>query len=68
MICRHPTLHFDKGGMHVVCPSCKRRWGALDTKPERGGESSVMPDFSAMTDGLTEMDKRHDPLAPRPKQ
>ena len=52
--CRHPHLHFEDGGLHVVC-SCGQTWQAV-------AKNRLTPDFNARSWGLSQLDVRKDPL------
>src|SRR5258706_11487810 len=54
--CRHSDLHFETGGLHVVCSNCGYAWNAVGHHPAR----SVV-DPMARAQGLTEFDTRHQP-------
>ena len=54
--CRHGHLHFETGGLHLVCDDCKYVWAAVGHCPQR-----FIQDIQARAMGFTEQDKRHDP-------
>lgn len=58
--CRHPHLHFENGGLHIICGDCKRAWVAV-LEPYR-----IIQDVMARAQGLTDLDRRSDPSAPPP--
>lgn len=56
--CKHPVLHFEAGGLYLVCKGCKYTWAAVAHCPLR-----IMQDVMARSQGLSELDQRVDPLA-----
>lgn len=54
--CRHPRLHFEAGGYHVVCSGCGHTWNSVGHCPAR-----FIIDPMARAQGLTEFDVRSDP-------
>lgn len=54
--CKHKSLFFDTGGMHLVCHTCQQAWAAVD-------HSRLVFDYAARTIGLTSSDVRTDPLS-----
>lgn len=63
--CRHEHLHFQNGGLHIVCsnPKCKYVWTAVGACPLR-----IIQDVMARGMGLSELDTRSDPSAPYPSR
>lgn len=59
--CNHDHLHFEQGGLYLVCDNCKYTWAAVGTHPMR-----IVQDVMARAMGLTEMDKRSNPMAVKP--
>lgn len=56
--CRHPHLHFEAGGLYIVCKDCKYVWAAVGNCSMR-----IVQDVMARGMGLTELDRRSDPYA-----
>lgn len=54
--CRHKSVFFDTGGMHIVCHTCQQAWAAVD-------QTRLVFDYSARTIGLSSSDVRTDPLS-----
>ena len=54
--CKHAALHFEDGGLHIVCDDCKYTWVAVGKDPYR-----CVHDITARAMGLSDLDKRHDP-------
>lgn len=54
--CKHKSIFFDTGGMHIVCHTCQQVWAAVD-------DSRLVFDFSARSLGLSSSDVRTDPLS-----
>jgi ribosomal protein S27E len=53
--CKHKELHFDDGGLHLVCSNCGQAWQAVN-------KERLVPEFMARGWGFTAMDKRKDPF------
>lgn len=56
--CKHSKLHFEDGGLHIVCSTCKYTWVAV-------GHDSLrcVHDIQARAMGLSHMDERRDPYS-----
>jgi hypothetical protein len=54
--CMHPALHFEAGGLYVVCTGCGQAWQAVN-------KERLVPDFMARGWGFSELDVRKDPLS-----
>lgn len=58
-LCKHQHLHFENGGLHIVCANCGYAWVAVGKNPIR-----ILQDVMARAMGLSELDRRSDPYAP----
>lgn len=56
--CKHDSLHFEAGGLYLVCDNCKYVYAAVGFCPAR-----IIQDTMARNKGLSETDKRCNPLA-----
>lgn len=56
--CKHEHLHFENGGLHLVCDDCKYVYVAVGQCPAR-----TMQDIMARGKGFTELDRRSNPYA-----
>lgn len=61
-VCRHEGLHFETGGLHVVCNGCGQAWTAVMKHPLR---NIFDPTLRAL--GLNEFDERHNPNTTLPR-
>lgn len=60
--CRHEAIHFETGGLHIVCNGCGRAWTSVINHPLRN-----IFDPTARALGLTELDERHNPNLSLPR-
>lgn len=56
--CDHDSFHFEAGGLYLVCDHCKYVYAAVGFCPAR-----IIQDLLARSKGLSEADKRCNPLA-----
>lgn len=56
--CKHEGLHFERGGLHVVCSDCGDMWRAV-IKPH-----GIVLNIAARSQGLNRQDKRRNPAKP----
>lgn len=54
--CKHKKLHFEDGGLHIVCDDCSQAWQALN-------KQRLVPEFMARGWGFSKLDVRKDPLS-----
>ena len=54
--CKHYRLHFEDGGLHLVCSGCGYVWVAVGHDKLR-----CVHDIQARGMGLTNLDHRNDP-------
>jgi hypothetical protein len=57
--CRHRILFFGTGGYYVICSECSFMWVAKDPMSD-----APDPDLAKRMTGLSDKDKRCDPLLP----